>query len=186
MYLKFDLIKKYFIAFNKMDNQTKIQLKASLTSSILTSIICAPLDRLQTLLQINNHNSNFKAIYQTEGIRGFYRGLHCQMAITTGFYGSFFPLYNLFKSRLLTTQLIKNDPLASAVSGIVAGSIGGTLASPFCVIKVRQQAQPNQRLVPLFKQIYHNEGFLGYYKGLSMTFLKCFEFELQIPLYEYF
>ncbi|CAG8434653.1 12376_t:CDS:2 [Ambispora gerdemannii] len=75
-----------------------------------------------------------------------------------------------------TTQHAQNkrdQGLKNVVVGSISGMTGKIVEYPFDTVKVRLQSQPIPFKGPLdcFRQTYRNEGFLGFYKGLSAPML---------------
>ncbi|KAG5357983.1 Amino-acid transporter arg-13 [Yarrowia sp. B02] len=71
----------------------------------------------------------------------------------------------------MTTETLK-DSLKDVLYGSIAGATGKVFEYPFDTVKVRLQSQSDvnpQFKGPLdcFKQTFRNEGFLGFYRGIS-------------------
>jgi solute carrier family 25, member 33/36 len=78
---------------------------------------------------------------------------------------------------------------AAAIAGVATGSA----TNPIWVVKTRLQLVKNQHGVsemgprgswPMIKHIYRHEGFRGFYKGLSASYLGVTEGTIQWVLYE--
>nr|CDS27207.1 mitochondrial folate transporter:carrier [Hymenolepis microstoma] len=116
-------------------------------------------------------------IWQSEGIRGFYRGLLPGMfGVTSGalqflLYEQFRNQYNGYHRRPIDTHLKAPEYL---LMGIISKSLSTTLTYPFQVIRTRLQEQHRtyNSISCLLKSIWKFEGVRGYYKGLLPNLLR--------------
>ncbi|KIW71130.1 hypothetical protein PV04_03334 [Phialophora macrospora] len=164
-------------------------LTASFASGILSAILTNPIWVVKTrMLSTSSAQTGaypsmihgLRAIYRTEGVRGFFHGL------TPSLFGvSHGALYFVAYERLKVWRKVsKKDQTLTNLDTIVASSLSktfaGTLTYPHQLLRARLQtydpsATTHVRgpgLVPLIKQIWRNEGLVGYYKGLFPNLLR--------------
>ncbi|KAG9768975.1 Mitochondrial FAD carrier protein FLX1 [Exophiala dermatitidis] len=124
--------------------------------------------------------AGLRSIYRTEGVRGFFHGMTPSLVgVSHG--ALYFVAYEKLKfwrrQSKKTNELTNVDTLmTSSLSKIFAG----VLTYPHQVIRARLQtynpsAATHVRgpgLVALVKQVWHNEGLVGYYKGLFPNLLR--------------
>ncbi|EXJ80359.1 hypothetical protein A1O1_08503 [Capronia coronata CBS 617.96] len=124
--------------------------------------------------------SGLSSIYRTEGVRGFFHGMTPSL-IGVSHGALYFVAYEKLKfwrrQSRKTDQLTNMDTLmTSSLSKVFAGVI----TYPLQVVRARLQtykpgATTHVRgpgIVALVKQIWHNEGLVGYYKGLLPNLLR--------------
>lgn len=124
--------------------------------------------------------SGLRSIYRREGVRGFFHGMTPSLfGVSHG--ALYFVAYEKLKfwrrQSKNTEELTNADTLmTSSLSKIFAGVI----SYPHQVVRARLQtynpsATTHVRgpgIIALVKQIWHNEGFVGYYKGLFPNLLR--------------
>ena len=121
-----------------------------------------------------------RAIYKTEGLRGFFHGLTPTLfGVSHG--ALYFVAYEKLKS---WRRMSKQDHILSNTDTIVASALSktfaGTLTYPHQLVRARMQTYDpgattrvqGPGLVALIQQIWRNEGFVGYYKGLVPNLLR--------------
>ncbi|KAM3187913.1 hypothetical protein ACTXT7_001319 [Hymenolepis weldensis] len=116
-------------------------------------------------------------IWQSEGIRGFYRGILPGMfGVSSGalqflLYEQFRNQYNGYYQRPIDTHLKAPEYL---LMGIISKGLSTTLTYPFQVIRTRLQEQHRtySSLSYVLKSIWKFEGMRGYYKGLLPNVLR--------------
>ncbi|KAL6245146.1 mitochondrial FAD carrier protein flx1 [Rhinocladiella similis] len=124
--------------------------------------------------------SGLQSILKTEGIRGFFHGM------TPSLFGvSHGALYFMAYERLkLWRRRIKKDQLLSNSDTLITSSLSkvfaGVVTYPHQVVRARLQtyrpsgvahaARPG--VIGLVKQVWHNEGLVGFYKGLLPNLLR--------------
>ncbi|KAH9809230.1 mitochondrial carrier domain-containing protein, partial [Melampsora americana] len=144
----------------------------------------------------------------TEGLRALFRGLGQTLAgaiparsinfyvYSTGkeFYSQLFNPTSSFQPHQDTSSLVH------IFSAITAGIATSTATNPIWVIKTRLQLEiptpnliSNQSIqtflkpsIECMRRIYQQEGFLGFYRGLSASYLGVIEGTIQWTLYEKF
>ncbi|KAF9189340.1 hypothetical protein BGZ51_009654 [Haplosporangium sp. Z 767] len=125
----------------------------------------------------------FKQTYRQGGLRGCYRGLWSTILRETS-YGPYFLSYEIF-CRALTPEGQRTQDLSSArlvVAGGFAGIAGWLSTYPTDVIKTRIQAQHDsipkaqqyRGVWDCTKQLYREEGFRVFFKGVNATVIRAF------------
>jgi len=164
-------------------------LSASSASGVLSAILTNPIWVVKTRMLSTSAAQagaypgmmyGLKAIYRTEGVRGFFHGLTPTLAgVSHG--ALYFMAYEKLK---LWRKKSKQDQTLTNLDTIIASSLSktfaGTLTYPHQLVRARLQtydpgATTHVRgpgLVALIKQIWLNEGFVGYYKGLFPNLLR--------------
>lgn len=120
------------------------------------------------------------SLYRTEGIRGLFHGLVPSLAgVSHG--ALYFVAYEKLKlwrreSKKKQVQSNMDTLVISSLSKVFAGSI----TYPHQVIRARMQAHkstsasytPNPGVIGLIKDVWRNEGAVGFYKGLFPNLLR--------------
>lgn len=178
-------------------------LFAGVGSGALASIVCAPLDLLRTRMQVwgdlANHNKKEGAWYflrniaQTEGVKGYFRGLGATLATVPLFWGLYFPLYDDMKRNL--SQDDRNPAVVHCLSAISAGAVADVICNPMFVVRTRLQTEAlhNTNLlgtVPktirqTVKALYQEGGILIFWRGLTASMLGLSHVGVQFPVYEW-
>ncbi|EXJ90011.1 hypothetical protein A1O3_03079 [Capronia epimyces CBS 606.96] len=174
---------------------------AGAIGGLATFVVSAPseLVKCRTQLVVDGQGSSyavFKDIWKHGRIRGLYYGGTITSLRDAFGYGWYFWSYELSKRLLLSRQ---PDPFASPstadilISGGIAGIVTWVSIYPLDVVKTRLQTQPSLRLesqgllpgstVPsrydqtslgMAREIWHNSGLRGFYRGLGVCSLRAF------------
>ena len=164
-------------------------LTASSASGVLSAILTNPVWVVKTRMLSTSATQlgaypgmmyGLRAIYKTEGICGFFHGLIPTLAgVSHG--ALYFMAYEKLK---LWRRTSKPDQILTNLDTILASSLSktfaGTLTYPHQLVRARLQtydpsAATHVRgpgLIALIKQIWLNEGFTGFYKGLFPNLLR--------------
>ncbi|CAG9771922.1 unnamed protein product [Ceutorhynchus assimilis] len=120
----------------------------------------------------------FQKIYSLEGVSAFWRGFIPTMAGVSLYAGMSFFTYDTLK--MLYREHINNaymiHPMASMLSGAIAGVLGQSTSYPLDIVRRRMQTDttgkyPNMHQTILY--VYRTEGIRkGFYKGLTMNWIK--------------
>lgn len=122
-----------------------------------------------------------KNIYQTQHIKGFYRGLGASLVTQPVYWSIFFPLYHYLENNTSWNGFITSN---------VAGTIGVVATNPLWVLRTRLQAESIVadkepiKYRNFFTRIIQKEGFLSLYKGTPITLVKNLQMGIQMPLYK--
>ncbi|XP_029914047.1 mitochondrial thiamine pyrophosphate carrier [Myripristis murdjan] len=159
------------------------------------TVACQPLDTLRTRFAAQGEPKVYRNLrhavskmYRTEGALTFYRGLTPTLMAVFPYAGLQFFFYNVFKRLLVPPPNSGKSEggLRSLVCGSGAGVISKTVTYPFDLFKKRLQVggfeearlhfgqvRRYKGLVDCVVQIAKEEGFRGYFKGLSPSILKA-------------
>lgn len=165
-----------FTSFNlynqKLENKFISGLFAGITESVL---VVTPTDvcKLRIQTQYNslkdpiiskNLNQIIKDIYNSQGIKGFYKGVY---------FTSFRQGINQASNFYIYYKIKDNYDMPSFIAGCLSGSIGPIINNPIDVIKTRLQSnEKNIKSINIIKNIYRNFGIKGFYKGLIPRLLR--------------
>jgi solute carrier family 25 folate transporter 32 len=180
--------------FFSVRNQNWILCQNTLLNSILNnfmaasvaSTVCNPLFVLKTRKQTSvmknaklrcSYFDEIRTIYQTEGLRGFGRGLGITLWSNLRLVVQF-PLYDWIMLRS-----VQNILLASVISKSVANSV----FYPTNIIGTIQRDRPIKISVgTIYQQIYHVSGWRGFYKGLLIyNMASCPNFAIMMLVKEW-
>lgn len=95
-----------------------------------------------------------RAVFQSDGILGFYRGFQATLQREIPFSCLQFPLYEYLKRQYLARQHASGEPTAAwrlALCGSLAGAITGALTTPLDVIKTRTILAQREELHRLYR-----------------------------------
>jgi len=170
---------------------------------LAAGFVCQPLQVIKTAFQITPFSSKkdqksakvqgkgfielTKLIYQTEGIKGFYRGFlpGCiKVSVAAGIY-----FYLLSYSRIFYSKTVKTKSLCDFVSAMTARGIQTILTNPIIIVKTRFEVigfNEYKNMFDAFLQIYRKEGFASFFtNGIGVALLKDVPFSaIQFPIYE--
>lgn len=164
-------------------------LTASSASGLLSAVLTNPIWVVKTRMLSTSATqtgaypgmlSGLRSIYKKEGIRGFFHGLTPTLIGVS--HGSlYFVAYEKLK---LWRRQSKKDPQLSNVDTLITSSLSkifaGVLTYPHQLIRARLQTYDPSAVahvrgpgvIALIKQIWRNEGIVGYYKGLLPNLLR--------------
>ncbi|KAM9346009.1 mitochondrial thiamine pyrophosphate carrier [Symphorus nematophorus] len=159
------------------------------------TVVCQPLDTLRTRFAAQgepkvytNLRHAVSTMCRTEGVLTFYRGLSPTLLAVFPYAGLQFFSYNVFKQLLAPTPKAGNSGgnLRSLICGSGAGLISKTITYPFDLFKKRLQVggfeaarvrfgqvRSYRGLLDCAVQIAKEEGFRGFFKGLSPSLVKA-------------
>lgn len=116
-----------------------------------------------------------RTVYQTEGIKAFYRSYTTQLSMNVPFQVVHFVMYESFQDRFNPTR--HYNPLSHMLSGAGAGGVAAAITTPLDVAKTflntyeqRTGIGSDEKVRGMFKalvKIYQVSGFRGYFRGLS-------------------
>lgn len=164
-------------------------LSASAISGSLSAILTNPIWVVKTRMLSTSAvqagaypsmMSGLRSIYQTEGVRGFFHGMTPSLfGVSHG--ALYFVAYE--KLKLWRKQAKQDQPLSNVdtlITSALSKVFAGVLTYPYQVVRARLQnynpsaTSNGHRLgvIALIKQVWRNEGLVGYYKGLSPNLLR--------------
>lgn len=107
-------------------------------------------------------------VYQTEGLRAFYRSYTTQLTMNIPFQSIHFMIYEL--AQTITNKEGTYNPPAHMISGATAGAIAAAITTPLDVCKTllnTQQVGRTRGMLEAVKTVYRLGGPAGYFKGLQ-------------------
>uniref|UniRef100_A0A3Q0R6U0 Mitochondrial thiamine pyrophosphate carrier n=1 Tax=Amphilophus citrinellus TaxID=61819 RepID=A0A3Q0R6U0_AMPCI len=157
------------------------------------TVVCQPLDTLRTRFAAQGEPKVYRnlrhavfTMWRSEGSLTFYRGLSPTLIAVFPYAGLQFFFYNVFKKLLTPPPKAGKSGGESLVCGSGAGMISKTITYPFDLFKKRLQVggfeaarahfgkvQSYRGLLDCMVQIAKEEGFRGFFKGLSPSLLKA-------------
>lgn len=120
----------------------------------------------------------FKKIYQTEGLRAFYKGYVPTILGVIPYAGMSFFTYGVLKIKYKELSDPPYHQFMNLVFGAVAGMLGQTSSYPLDIVRRRMQTSSITKkradsIVGVLRDIYKEEGVRqGFFKGLSMNWIK--------------
>jgi solute carrier family 25 iron transporter 28/37 len=139
-------------------------LSASIASSVVSRIVCYPLDTIA----IQHTSSTRRPIFSVP-LRSYYRGVGVSVCIVTPAMALYLCTYRQSKESLLPYL---GDTTANYVaSGTAAELASSLLWTPLEVIKARMQISATEqegKLMYNLRHIARNEGIKGFYRGYAM------------------
>ncbi|XP_046893403.1 mitochondrial thiamine pyrophosphate carrier [Hypomesus transpacificus] len=157
------------------------------------TVACQPLDTLRTRFAAQgepkvypNLRHAVASIYRTEGVLAFYSGLSPTLVAVFPYAGMQFFFYNVLKKLMGPPEKDSGGNLKSLVCGSCAGVVSKTLTYPFDLFKKRLQVAGFEEARVKFGQVRRykgfvdcvlniakEEGFRGFFKGLSPSLVKA-------------
>lgn len=159
-------------------NQINYMVSAAL-ATLVHDAISNPADVVKQRLQM--YNSPYRSVlhcarvvYQTEGLRAFYRSYSTQLVMNIPYSAIQFPTYEFFQKLLNKDN--KYNPPVHMVAGGAAGAAASALTTPLDVCKTLLNTQEDgagktRGLLEAAKKIYHTAGPLGFFKGMQARVL---------------
>lgn len=135
-----------------------------------------PFELVKQNLQIGKYKTAKEAlleIYKINGIKGMYRGYFVTVFREIPFGLIQYPLYEHLKKK---SKKQSESSMKYALCGAQAGGIAAFLTTPIDVVKTRIMTQNNKdfdfkKIIPIFKNIYNNEGPLKFFSGVHVRVL---------------
>lgn len=126
------------------NNQTSI---SAASASIIGTLAGYPFDSIKTRMQTYNYGSLrhcMKLTYQTEGLRGFYRGVGPPLITISMVKSLSFSVYSKTKqyaNRFLDQNSMIGLTIGSTAAGIAAGYLSAVVSCPLELIKMQRQIE---------------------------------------------
>lgn len=163
-----------------MDKTSQISKSGSLISGGIAGCIArtftSPLEVIKTLKQTTSSSKSFsqcfKNIYETEGIRGYFRGNGTYLIRTLPYSAIQFLTFEQTNNYLANNNINKN--IRYLISGASAGFTSLTFTYPLEVIRTRLTIQSRQNpeytgITNAYTKIVQTEGIRGLFKGYTMS-----------------
>lgn len=176
-----------------------IHLIAGGTAGTVGGIVTCPLEVIKTRLQSSAKASlnvekltlfkSFNTIIKSEGWRSLFKGLGPNIIGIAPSRAIYFSTYSTAKDILNKSTLINSPehPIIHMTSAASAGFVTCTATNPIWLIKTRLQlTRESISISQCIKNIYMTSGFLGFYKGLSASYVGISETIVHFVIYEFF
>ncbi|CAF1664787.1 unnamed protein product [Rotaria magnacalcarata] len=126
----------------------------------------------------------FRYILKYEGVPGLFKGLVPNLIGVAPSRAIYFFAYANTKS-FLVEAMERETPLVHVTSAAAAGFAMSTCTNPLWFVKTRLQLdQGNLRAMDVVRNIYHQGGLRGFYKGLSASYVGVSETIVHFVIYE--
>ncbi|KAI8889319.1 mitochondrial carrier [Backusella circina FSU 941] len=189
-------------------NKAYVHFVAGGVGGLVGAVCTSPLDVLKTRLQstfyqhgaipLSKHSSLWGhfaesgkllvQIKQTEGIRGYFKGLGPNLIGVIPARAINFYTYGNGKKLFAELNQGKETPAVHLISAATAGIVTSTVTNPIWVIKTRLQLQGKEKMyknsLDCTFRILRDEGIKGLYKGMSASYLGVAEGTIQWVIYE--
>ena len=167
--------KKY--ASNYFDNKNVLNFVSGCTAGFISMLATYPLETTRTYLSLQTNKNKYNGIFhalRTIPLKQLYQGSKMSL---WGF-GSFSGIQ--YASYYYINSIIKDTKFDSKlVGGGLAGLFSVSITYPTDLVRRRLQLQGFDPTVPKYNgifdsiyKIYKTEGILGFYRGLSATYIK--------------
>lgn len=181
--INFMFFEKFNHLYSKIfDNPVYIHLSAGATSGIISMTATYPLETARTHLSLQKNKEKYKSlnnVFQKLSIRQLYAGLKMSMFGFAPWNAINFASYNRYKVIFKDYEEYKNT--YKLLCGGFAGITAITVTYPTDLIRKRLQMQSFSKYVPEYNgiidcavKIVRNEGLIGLYRGLSISYIKTF------------
>lgn len=150
---------------NKSINSFPIYISSSICASLFTH----PIDVVKVKLQTNTEYSPTKLIvnqFKNNGVSFLFKGLRASILRNASFVTTKMFTYDYLRSNYNTNSFSNK-----VMCGMGAGLTGSLIGTPFDLIMVRIQNDPNQypNIFTTAHKTYTNEGFFNFWNGLNYT-----------------
>jgi len=171
----------------------------------VASFLTNPLEVVRTQLQSSSATSTgglasaagspkiiAQRIFESQGLRGFYKGLRPTLAGIIPARTVYFFTYEQSKRRLGALNMPEGSVGNALISGFSAGIASNTLTNPIWMVKTRIQLladkSAGQRAytgyTDVIGSIFREEGIGGFYRGITASYWGCAEGAIQFLIYE--
>lgn len=203
----------FTVAMASGGHSRTVETLAGLSAGFFTTLVAHPLDFFKLRLQLDSSNTNqiqsFKKIYESlittslnkqnkfsnfKFITNLYRGIGPNLVGSTSAWALYFLFYRHYKNLILNYSNLNDDknlkPWHFLISAFAAGWTTSIITNPIWVIKTRMistnKSSPGayNSIIDGFKQIFKNEGILGFYRGLIPALFNVAQGAVQVSLYD--
>lgn len=165
----YDVLKSALTKAYPTSNTFLLHSAAGAGAEGIASILFTPMDVLkQKMMTIKKDSSTWKTIvdlYQSHGIRAFYRGFLLTQLVFVPFSATYFSVYE--KSKSYYTQKAILDTPAQFACSFFAAAIASMITNPLDVIKCRIQILTNVSTRQVIRDLYKEAGVKAFAKGLT-------------------
>ena len=177
------------------NEQQAVNFFAGGLAGMVSATVTAPLEIVKTQLQASvmtnsNPTAVVKAIWTQDGAAGFFKGIRPLLVGIIPTRAIYFWSYSATKENL--SDKLGNGPLNHLASAFAAGITSNTITNPLWMVKTRFQLladsskgqQQFKTYGDVVSAIWKEEGFKGFFKGLSASYIGCVEGAIQWMAYE--
>lgn len=173
----------------KSDSNFFFKFMAGSASGLIGSIAGNPFDVLKTKMIANATNSSHNStqivsgksliidIYQTNGLKGFYKGLSANLMRACVLNGTKMACYDQIKESIIKSNIVKNDLVIQFVSAFLSGFFMSITVTPFDMIRTKLMSQPiDQKIYNGFfdcvKKVVKQNGPMSLYTGFIPIWMR--------------
>ncbi|KAG9511304.1 Mitochondrial carrier protein Rim2, partial [Fragariocoptes setiger] len=129
----------------------------------------------------------FKTIVRNEGWRALFKGLGPNLVGVAPSRAIYFCTYSNVKSFLNSSfQSSSESPIIHMTSAASAGFVSCTATNPIWFVKTRLQlSNDSMTVMQCMKSIYKSAGALGFYKGITASYMGISETIIHFVIYEF-
>jgi hypothetical protein len=158
-------------------------------ASVCSGSATHPIETIKTRMQIMgeagarsqiNYGGNFistgKTVVKNEGVAGLYKGIQATWMRESIYSTLRLGLYEPFKVLLGAKDRSNTSFFIKFFAGGMSGIVGSVIANPTDLLKIRMQAREkdNHNVFWHIRDVYHNSGIKGFYKGVQATVVRAF------------
>lgn len=182
-FTSYDKFKSYIVKDGEKMT-VPVRLLSGALSGMTAATVTHPMDvvriRLQTQPELRGVADAMRSVYAENGMRTFYKGYTPAMLSLSPFIAVNFTTFDTLKTsyygdaKMTKAELQARNPAVILGLGAVAGLVAQTACYPLDTVRRRMQiAGVNYSSTPnAFATIARDEGFGGFYKGMSANALK--------------
>ena len=162
---------------DKFENKNITNFASGCIAGCTSMILTYPLETTRTYLSLQTNKNKYKGIYdalRNIPLKQLYQGSKLSLMGFGGFsglqYSSYYYINSLIKDTSFDSKL---------VGGGLAGLFSVSITYPTDLVRRRLQLQGFDTTVPKYtgiinacSKIFKNEGILGFYRGLGITYIK--------------
>ncbi|XP_031624685.1 mitochondrial uncoupling protein Bmcp [Contarinia nasturtii] len=152
-------------------------------------------DQQHTKLRYTGMIDAFIQIRRHEGVKALYSGIWPavlrQATYGTIKFGTYYTLKNIVTEKGWLIDKHENERVwCNVLCAVIAGAISSAIATPTDVLKVRMQVHGRGTdkvgLIGCFREIYHQEGISGLWRGLGPTAQRAAVIAaVELPVYDF-
>ncbi|KAJ2941827.1 hypothetical protein O0L34_g10633 [Tuta absoluta] len=163
-----------------------VHLVAGSLAGVTSQSLTYPLDLARARMAVTDASEYktlrqvFVKVIQNEGARTLYRGYPATVLGVIPYAGASFFTYDSLKHKYLEIVGVMPSGWINMVFGGCAGALGQTASYPLDIVRRRMQTArrkvtgeyPYPDIVKTLREVYAFEGWRGFFKGLSMNWVK--------------
>jgi solute carrier family 25 citrate transporter 1 len=161
---------KNFLQSKNITGNKNIILSGLFAGFIESTLITVPSETIKTKM-IKNPQLSIKNIIKQEGIQRLYQGYIPTLIRQSLNQSSRFLFYQHYKDYIMKKDK-QFSPYNSLKGGIFAGIFSVLISTPADVLKTQMQEGKKERIIPIIKNIYKNNGISGFWRGSLVRMLR--------------